>query len=207
MNRLRVLGMSIVVCAWGTAALPAGVDFYLNTEYSGGTPPDGPGPWLHAQFTDVSGGVDLTLTSLLTGSTEFVTEWAFNLDPALDPTHLSFAFVSGSPSATATSAADFYAADGDGHFDVLFTFATAPPSSRFNDGDAVTYKITSPDAVTAGSFDFPSQPRGGHGPYTTAAHVQGTGGGGFSGWVTVPEPTTLSLLLAAGIALAATRRR
>jgi hypothetical protein len=207
MDRMRAWGVLILLLAGGAIAGRADVDFYLSTEYSGGTPPSGSGPWLHAHLADVTGGVDLTLTSLLTDSTEFVTEWAFNLDPALDPTHLSFALVSGGPAATITDGTNFFKADGDGKFDILFAFAAAPPAGRFNDSDAVTYRITSADVITAASFDCLSQPSGVHGPYTTAAHVQGTGGGGFSGWIAVPEPATLSLLMMAGIILAIRRGR
>jgi hypothetical protein len=63
--------------------------------------------------------------------------------------------------------------------------------------------------LTASSFNFLSAPDGGHGPFYTAAHVQGIGiDGNFSGWVTVPEPATWALVTTggAGLALAARRR-
>ena len=51
-------------------------------------------------------------------------------------------------------------------------------------------------------------PGGGHGPYPTAAHVQGIGDtGDDSGWTTVPEPASATILLAGALAVFRRRKR
>lgn len=202
-KRNGVVAMSVVAVI-GAATSLADVNFFLTTEFSGGVAPAGPGPYLHAEFKDVVGGVELTLTSLLLGNSEFVKEWDFNLDPALNPTELSFALQTGGPAATISTGVNAFKADGDGRYDIKVEFPVAPPGARFNGSDSVTYFITSSQAISAASFDFLSHPDGGHGPFTTAAHVLGTGGGEESGWITVPEPSTIGLL-ALGLVIAGRR--
>jgi hypothetical protein len=172
-----------------------------NYEYSGGIPPAGITPWIVAIFDDhgSTGMVTLTLsTPHLTGP-EFVSQWDFNLDPALDPANLSFStpIKTGSfDTPTIGQQADFFKADGDGKYDFEFLFATSGDvNNRFTLGDSISYDI-SMAGITANSFNFLSLPAGGHGPYLMAAHVQNTpNGGGGSGWVTqVPEPSALMLL-------------
>ncbi|MFG0283104.1 MAG: hypothetical protein ACF8R7_01660 [Phycisphaerales bacterium JB039] len=207
MRRLAIGAAALVASA---ASAPADViTFNLTSEFSGAQQPAG---WLQAVFADISGGVQLTLTSMLVG-TEFATEWVFNLNPVLDPTKLMFA-KTGSTGAFAnpgiTTGVDKFKPDGDGKYDIQFLFAT-DGTGRFGAGEEVIYKITSTQTIDAHSFDFLSTPAGGHGPYPTAAHVQGIGGeGGGSGWITIPLPQTAWLGLG-GLALAgavsAIRRR
>jgi hypothetical protein len=182
------------------------LSFDLAVEYSAGTPPSGPAPWLRVIFADVSGGVQLTLINQLHGATEFVPSWMFNLDPALDPLGLNFATVSGTRTNAAVSIGEnAFRAAGGGYFDIRFTWPTANSGDRFVGGDVVTYFITSNQAISAMSFDCLSAPGGGQGPFVTAAKVQGIGANANgSGWITVPEPIAL-WLLAMGLA-AATRR-
>jgi hypothetical protein len=60
--------------------------------------------------------------------------------------------------------------------------------------------------LNVGSFNFNSSPSGGNGPFRMAAHVQNTGGGVASGWVSgpdpqvvVPEPSSLAILVLGAI--------
>ncbi len=204
----------VVVCALLTlssVASGAVVSFDLSTEFSGATPPVGASPWLNATFDDEgsSGSVILTLTTTNLTDTEFVSEWMFNLDPGLDPADLDFS----SPTTTGGfddpgigKVADAFKADGAGYFDIKMNFATGGGlDARFGVGDAVEYTITGIDSLTAGSFDFLCTPAG-HGPFPTAAHVQGIGGDEDSGWTTAPEPASAVLLLSGGV-LAIFRRR
>ncbi len=203
----RILGTAATLAVIGSGTVYGDLQFDLSVEFSGAVAPDGAGPYLRATFEDVPGGVELTLTSLLIGSTEFVDEWYFNLDPALDPTLLSVAYDSGGPAATSVmQAVDSFKADGDGLYDLRFDFANAPPTSRFNGSDSVSYLITSSESISAASFDYLSLPDGGNGPFVTAAHVLGTGNGDDSGWITVPEPATVGML-SIGLVLFAARRR
>jgi hypothetical protein len=202
-----------MVGACATSSLAAVISYDLSIEFSGATPPAGTAPWLRATFDDGggSGSVTMTLTALnLTGG-EFVRFWDFNLDPALSPASLSFS----APSKTGTfvdpviaTGVNAFQADGDGLYDIRVEFDNAPPADRFGVGDSVQYTITGIPTLTASSFDFLSAPAGGHGPFPTAAHVQGIGvDGNFSGWVTTPEPSAGAALIAVAGATAGFRRR
>ena len=173
-------------------------------EFSGATAPIGIPPWLTATFDDqdTPGSVIMTLIATnLTGG-EFVSGWYFNLDPVLAPmdaTDLIFStpVITGSFTTPSISTGiDAFKADGDGKYDILLNFDTSGSiSTRFTSGDAISYTITGISSLTADSFNTLSQPAGGHGPFPMAAHVQGIGpDGALSGWVTAPEPATVSFL-------------
>ena len=110
-----------------------------------------------------------------------------NLDPALDPNDLIFSAPTQSrafTSPTIATGTDNFKADGDGFYDILFTFAVGGPPSTFVNGDSIELTISGISTLDALSFFQFSAPAGGHGPFTSAAHVQNTGGGGQSGWIT-----------------------
>jgi hypothetical protein len=188
-----------------------------NYEFSGGTAPTGTPPWLTAAFNDNgTSTVTLTLTATnLTGgeSGEFVSEWCLNLDPALDPTKLTFNLLSKSgtfDNPTIATGVNSFKPDGDGKYDIQFSFATND-NHRFTGGETISYTITSSEAgLSANSLNVLSFPSGGHGPYLMASHVQNAPNGG-SGWVAplgnVPEPSTLALLGIGAISLLAFVRR
>lgn len=198
----------IAVSMFASVAVAGLVEFELSFTYSG-TPPEEatPPPWIKAIFDDdiLAGAVTLTLTATNLGDTEFVGTWYFNLDPALDPKELVFLdpIKTGSfDDPTISTGINMFKADGDGFYDILFSFETADGAMdhRFNAGDAAVYTISSnTDPLTANSFNFISHPDGGQGEYPTAAHIQGING--TSGWVTVPEPSSITLLALAGMAI------
>jgi hypothetical protein len=217
----KLLGAVMIVALLGIApsAQATVLTFYLCYEFSGATPPEGAGPWLKATFDDFGGTGTVRLTMEAIGLTdqEFVSEWSFNLDPALDPTTLSFAGVNTAAvgATTISTGVDAFQADGDGSFDIMFDFPPPPGTfaSKFTAGELVSYDITLA-GITANSFDFGSAPGGGAGTYKTAAHVQGIGpDDSQSGWVgdclPTPEPTSMLLLGMglAGVAGAGFRRR
>lgn len=198
---LRLVAAMAAVVIIPSAAQAGQLTFNLNTQFDtpGGTAPSGTAPWLKAVFDDSVGPnkVSLTLTSLLQGAGEFVTEWDFNVDPT-KLSGLSIAQNTG-PSATIKPvSADTYQADGDGKYDISLVFASGPPAARFTVGSVATFTLTG-TGITANSFNFLSAPAGGHGPFTTAAHVQGIGpSASLSGWIaptdhinSVPEPATI----------------
>lgn len=197
--------------------------FTLDQEFSGATAPVGTPPWLSATFTQSGANtVRLTMSDVNLTDNEFVTSWFFNLNPAKDPTQLSFAYVSGIVADAIDTDEDDLQADGDGLFDIRFEFPTAPPAGRFGAGGTSVYDLILTGLLES-DFNFVSQVGGGNGVFHTAAHVQGIGiadesgwigdtngdgdGGGDGGPAPIPEPSTF-LLLGAGLGgLAMWRKR
>lgn len=188
-----------VVTLGVSQAKGAVIIYQASMEFSHGTPPAGPAPWLTVTYDDggASGSVTMTFTATNLVGSEFISGLYLNVVPTVDPNALTF----GSPVKTGsfTSPAiqrgtDAFKADGDGYFDILLSFATSGGAGgRFTAGDAVSYTITGPASLTAASFAATSaSSRMG---YHIAAHVQGIGpDGDDSGWVAEPEPASLSLL-------------
>lgn len=181
----------------------------LNQEFSGGSDPEGMSPWLKATFDDSIGGantVQLTMDAANLVDGEFTSGWYFNVNPSLDITDFSVAYVSGQMANSATFATDAYKADGDGFFDLLFDFPPPPGdfASKFTSGETSVYNITYSGNLTVDDFDFGSV-GGDKGSFTSAAHVQGIGpNDGLSGWIgsgftpgpgpgVVPEPASVAM--------------
>jgi len=188
------------------------VEFELSSEYTGGTAPSLPPPWLTATLDDggTPGSVALTLANTNLAGEEFVSEWSFNLDPALDVTALLFS----APAKTGLMddptiglSADAYKGAGDGYFDILIDFATSNnDNNRFGAGESVDFTITGIPTLTAASFDFLSTfPLEKKTSLPTAAHIQAIGS--ESGWVSTPEPSSLVLLSVMAVFTARRRRR
>jgi hypothetical protein len=200
----------LLVFGLSASASGAILTYNLSVEFSGAYSPDGNAPWLTATFDDegTSGSVYLTLSASGLTETEYVAEWYFNVEP-----YVVLDFGDGYISANGSFADpdisqsfNAYMADGDGHFDILFKFATAPPADRFTAGDSVVYLITGQD-LTAYSFFALSQGAGNSpdGLYT-AAQIRSINTED-SGWITVPIPPAALLLGSGLLGLIALRRR
>jgi len=207
----RGLTILLVLLSFLTVVFPASaLQYNLGVNYSGDKPLFD-APWLTATFEDTekAGVVKLTMSSMGLASTEFVTEWTFNLKPSFDAANLTFEYVSGNLASKSGAKNNEFKADGDGSYDIEFQFATAG-ERRFDPGEDAVYLIYSSETgLNALSFASKSDPGNVSlgGPFATAAHVQGIPKGMFvpngSGWIAdpgvaipgpVPEPGTLLLL-------------
>jgi hypothetical protein len=201
-----------------TRLIGAGVIYQFDTPFPSDPSPAAPTPWITADFENVSGGVNLTISAAgLTGS-EFASEIYFNLDPSLSLDQFSLTFgetaSTGSfstPTISQAAGDNNYKADGDGKYDFRFNFGTAS-GTTFGSGDSITYFISGIPGLTASSFSFQSAPAGGSGPFYAAAHIQALDGG-LSTWIEpgggpmVPEPAPMALLGVSAILLVAVRLR
>jgi hypothetical protein len=159
-----------------------------------------------------TGSVELDITGTNLTANENLEVLMLNLDPALDPDDLIFTFNTKSraplDAAIISTGVNAYKADGDGKYDIKLEFANGGPPDTFVNNDFISYTITGIASLNALSFNYLSLDAGGHGPFKIAAHIQNTGGGGESGWVTditggseVPEPSTIALLIIGSIAV------
>lgn len=198
-------GVLLLLCCAATGAR-ASVVYDFNTEFSGGTAPSGPAPWMIATFSDTStpGQVELTITTAGLASMTKISGIYFNLDPNLIPGDLSFQSLNSAPGSVNYSSLQLgenkFMADGDGKYDILLSYPTS--GTTFHGGDTSSFDITYSGSGTfdADSFYFLSFPAGGHGPFYAATHVLDTSASGGSGWIapvpTVPLPPSLPLLAA-----------
>jgi len=207
-----VLLMTIIVClfALATSSQADTISYDLDFEFSGGTPPVLPSPWLRATFDDDFLGdqftpeyaVRLTMAALrptdtdgnptgefgLTGN-EFVSRWYFNLVPALKPeiNNLDFRPIPPPVSSYVIPQLLNPNADtaGSGNFDFGFFFPTAN-NDRFMGGETLVVELSGITGLNAWSFNFLSEPPADNGLRHTVAHVQGIDGveeDDDSGWI------------------------
>ena len=191
----------------------------LDTSFFG-TTPTSPAPWGVGSFSNSGSGVVLTLTPSLSASADkyaYISQWDFNLNPALNPALLSFSLIGSSGSFTAPTVSlgtnAFLADTTGGHYDIKFAFSFF---SRFGNGDSATYDITYQGrTLTAGDFDYATTDGG---QYYSAAYLLGLNYGCSCDWVAsngagsdvsaVPEPTlAASLIGLAGMGLLYSCRR
>ena len=193
---LPVLGVS--------AALGGTLEFDLDNIYSGTVSPSATKPWLTATFTDIdSTHVSLKLDAVGLVSSEFVSEWLFNVDPTIDPSSISFTQTShsnyGGYASTSITAVSGGSGAGPAHgFDIDFGLGTSN-GSRFGIAAEVVYTLTRSAGLSAANFNFSNA--SGDVKTTTAAHIQGIGtDGSQSDWVDpsgaaitpVPEASTVA---------------
>ncbi len=197
-----------------SSARAAAITFDLVVEFSGATAPAASAPWLTVTLDDggTPGSVDLTLADTNLSGSEFVFEWELNLDPALDLNALVFSAPTKTGAFTdpiINTGVNAFMADGDGLFDIQFLFDNSDGApTRFGVGDSVDYTITGIPSLTVSSFDFLSVKGAGQGAFETAAKVGGIGPNDESGWIGVPEPSSLvCLCLGASLLLGRRRRR
>jgi hypothetical protein len=191
-----------------------GQTFQLGSVLNG-SPPSSSGPWLTATFTSLfPGTVSLTLESHLDVPSEYIADFAFNLNPSLSPAGLTFTQTAGAPNSQILqpTGGDTVTLPGGGSsgkgFDILISWPSGGGSTRFDGSQICTFNISGPSTLTPQDFLFYNSINGQDGPAILAAHIQGIpviGGGTTSSAIiqTVPEPAAATMaLLALGIALA-----
>ena len=215
---VRMLGRIVALSVAGVLPASASTLTYNFGQVSGGTAPAGSPPWLQAVFTDnglPANTINLTLSAGNLSGGDFVTCWYFNVNPALNPTGLSFTVSSSSGSFAGPSiqtGANGFKAGPDGKFDLLFGFtSTGDNSTRFTSGDSLTLTISGISGLTVNDFSALSTCAGGNGAYPSAARIVSDS----PGWVNqdstlrqngdrtpaVPDGATTSVLL--GVSLVA----
>jgi hypothetical protein len=195
----------------------AGSFFFQFTNVYAGTRPEGSPAWVSSLFSDVSPGtVQLKISANGLSGGEFLSAMFFNLDPGLSPAKLVFNYVSGSGGFTLptikTGANDFKA-DGQGKYDIDFTFSQKT-AKEFSGTDYVIYDISSSAfMLSASDFDVLSTAAGGCDEFLAAAEISGIPGTcdtTGTGWVApggltpTPEPRAFTLLALLGGLLCAT---
>ncbi len=195
----------------------ASLSFNPDNTFSG----NAPAGFLTADFTDVTGGVQLVITSNLASGENIDAGKAlyFNFNPSKDSIlqDLSFNLTGDrnfNQQAVVSTGADGFKADGDGYYDIIFSFT--PSTMAFTTGESQTYKITTSSGnISASDFtSYLSSHGGGNGSWLAAAHVQNTTAGGrgsawVGGTVTVaqtPLPAAAWLLGSGLLALAGIKR-
>ncbi|MFZ5831092.1 MAG: hypothetical protein ACOY3P_13455 [Planctomycetota bacterium] len=196
-RRLLVVASLLASLAGGTFAKDAAGAVELKLDaLSTGTAPGGTAPWLTATFTTTTtvGGFERVLLTLDAGgliNSEFVSDWAFNFDPALNLSDLTVDFTT----ATKTGAFDNPSFVKDlndvdvngpsGLFDFDYGFETSNSgggTKRFGADEVfanivLKYPVASAGTLTENSFNFPSAAKnpGDPGGMFSSAHVQGIG--------------------------------
>ncbi len=211
----KVISLVVISSALTMQASALVYIYELDTEFSGGTEPAGPSPWISATFEDIDANtVKLTLNNFNLVGSEFVGGWYFNFNDSLDVNNLNFNRIGGTAikDPSISTGLNSFKADGDGYFDILFDFPNKK-KDRFIAQDTLVYEISNSNPISGLDFAFESAPGGGNGSWYSAAHVQSISGD-FSGWigagpaVAVPEPSTYLMLgTLLGIVLIFARRR
>jgi len=213
MRRLLIVGLLFLLLPLTNQAAYGDLVYYFNpTNTFSGTAPAGS---LSATFSDVTGGVQLVLTSALAAGENLDPGKALylNFDPmkASSLGSLTFTLTGNTgfaEAAVVSTGSNAFKADGDGNYDILFNYN--PSTKALQNLTSQTYLIAGVSGISTGDFNFGSV-GGALGSWNAAVHVQNTpSGGSGSGWVggsPVPIPGAVWLLGSGLIGLVGIRRK
>jgi hypothetical protein len=168
-------------------------------------------PTFDATITDGTynsiSGVFIYMDHPVSTDADIVFSWFFNIVPPIPAgvTAANATFLNGiqatgqGPTPGVQLSEDVAAADGDGRFDLVFTWPNSG-AGEFVEGAFSRYFVS---GLTASQFLALSTPQGGQGPYYSAVEQSAWWGQGAS---PVPEPYTLLLLGLGLVGVAGVRR-
>ncbi len=171
---------------------------FVLSDVINGSSPASTSPWLTAEFTDVVGGVQLTLTSSLNVSDEFISRFGFNVRPDITPSLVTMTTDLNAPIAAqllkTTQNDQKLNGNAVAGFDFLIKWNTSSGPGRLNGTDVDTFTFVF-SGLTESDFDYATAAG-----VRVGAKVQGIPGG-LSGEIgaydktdeipVVPEPATI----------------
>jgi hypothetical protein len=204
MKKLVYLFFVVMIMSVAVSAQAMTVTFNQYEKFAGSPP----SPTFSATIVDTAGGVRITMDHPVSSDADIVFSWFFNIVPPIPAavTAASVIFVSGieatgqGPTPGVLLAEDVEQADGDGKFDLVFTWPNSG-SGEFIEGENSIYDVT---GLTAAQFVALSTPVGGHGPYYSAVEQSAWWGQGKN---PVPIPAAVWLFGTGLLGLIGVRRK
>jgi hypothetical protein len=220
-----LLSFAIIFIAAISGQATAQVTYYFtydsmfNAPMAGGVAPTG--TWATAKFVDVGGGtVQMTLSANSITSAEDIRALYFNYSGDLSGLTWTPVDTSAATPTIETGGATYtdnsYKADGDGWYDILFSFSGG--MNKLTAGESVIYNISG--GVSPSDFYEKAAPgTGGNGPFYAAVKLTGIPCGDIydpncqqgttSAWAAgvVPEPVSSTLFLVGAATLGFRRFR
>jgi len=202
---------SLVVMGVSAPVVAGPVTFEFTDIYTSSGTPAGSAPWLKAEFKQSGNDVQLTLSNLVQGASEFITDIAFNFSNAnVDVGDLVFTYSSGQAFEDIDLTPPINGWGDAGPFDLELQYENANNADRFTMGEMSTYIISDTNGDALNPMDFLLKSTATL-PSFAAMHLQGISGGGSAkirpeemGVIPLPAGGSLAT---AGIALLMTRRR
>ena len=181
--------MSVLSLAAFAQASASSITFPFNTVHTGATP-GGPAPWATMTITNITGGVQVSLTNSATNPAgQFIRE--LNLLFNVLPTGFSFA---SDPYVQVINLGNYI--DAGLSFNVEVRFKVAPPGARLLPGNSSNFKLF---GVSTANFVGANN--------SAMVHIQNIPPGGDSSKVIAPEPGSLIAIGTGLVSLLGLRRR
>jgi hypothetical protein len=181
--------MSVLSLAALAQAPASSITFLFNTVHSGATP-GGTAPWATMTMSDITGGVQISLTNSATNPPgQFISE--LNLLFNVLPTGFSFA---SDPYVQVINLGNYI--DAGLSFNVEVRFKVAPPGARLLPGGTSNFKLF---GVSTANFVGAND--------SAMVHIQAIPPLGDSGKIIAPEPGSLIAIGTGLVSLLGLRRR
>ena len=181
--------LASIVSLVAFAQASASIVFNFNTVWTGGTP-SGPAPWATMTITDITGGVQISLTNSATNPAgQFISK--LNLLFNTLPTGSNFV---GDPYVQSISLGSY--TDAGLNFNVEVRFKVAPPAQRLLPGGTSTFQLF---GVSTSNFVGANN--------SAIVHIQAIPPLDESGKIIAPEPGSLIAIGTGLVSLLGLRRR